>query len=464
MSIAGRNKKRFSSLCKGEELRSHCRKSEGAYWADVRNVKPATNLELHIARDAGDEILAEMKASSPDIYNSQKDARSAFEYLRHLDARNVLAFRETWTSEDTNMLLKLDKFPNGWTQGDFSEEKFRSYLPSIKVLEEAINRGPMALVGSGPSVAGNGGMIDLHPVIVRFNNHVGNELKFHDTGRKMTMHVINGHIDFYNERDVLHLDLEGTTPGASMCKRWHQSEARKTGVPEDQLTIMFRPSAVCGIPGTLNSFTRGFLFYWLVGRLAKKVDMYGMSAEDGKNHYAPTLEVSEPFLAFEHALYKAAQTVRARAIEVARNKTAQEAAKAAAAERAKQAAIQAVVDATRNASLKQAEMRAIKMASLNVSNATGANSTTSSNSSRNSTAEKQNISVHEASGAPNATSNATATSNETSSKAPSNEGNSTPEVEEPKEVPHSSAGQARCSVAALLATSMLWLLRSSPVW
>mmetsp|Transcript_25445 Transcript_25445/g.58625 ORF Transcript_25445/g.58625 Transcript_25445/m.58625 type:complete len:511 (+) Transcript_25445:59-1591(+) len=316
--------------CRGDSLRDFCRGSDRASLYQVRAQNPSTKLHPVFSEDEGAELLAEVEKQDPDFFKTQKKARNDFEALRHVDARHVLAFRETWTSEDTRMLLAMDRFPEGWTQGKFSEEKFRSYLPSISLLEDYLDRGTgaIAIVGGGPSVAGHGGLIDAHPVVVRFNDHVGKTLVAGDTGRKMTVHVLNKEVDFQNEKNVLHIDLESSLPGVSMCKRWHQSWAHSE-LPGDQLTLLLRPSAVCALGGGLDGFTRGFLFYWLVGRYFQTVDMYGMSDADGTWHYEKphpmhkqtTEVVKEVFLSFEHHLYKAARTLRHRHLEAERNKT-----------------------------------------------------------------------------------------------------------------------------------------------
>mmetsp|Transcript_7364 Transcript_7364/g.13052 ORF Transcript_7364/g.13052 Transcript_7364/m.13052 type:complete len:616 (-) Transcript_7364:194-2041(-) len=312
---------RSRTHCQGESLREHCPRAMGAYLDILK--RPAGQLEKYKARlGRGDELLKELKDMDPKLYNDNEEARRAFDAIRHVDARKVLAFKETWTQEDSEMLKKIGQVRDGWTDGPFTQKKFVAQLPSISILEELLNAGPMAIVGAGPSLTKKGDDIDGHPTVVRFNNHIGTELNNRDTGMKMTVHVINGQVDFDNEPGVLHFDLESTFPGSSMCKRWHRTEHVEP--PKSEVTILFRPSAVCGLPEAMASFTRGFLFYWLVGRLAEHSDNYGMGFRDGLTHRVKDESmVNERFLEFEHGLYKAADRILAR-------KAAEEQSKAAA--------------------------------------------------------------------------------------------------------------------------------------
>lgn len=66
-------------------------------------------------------------------------------------------------------------------------------------------------------------------------------------------------------------------------------------------TFLFRPSAVCAI-SSLNGFSRGFLFYWLVGSYFEEINIYGMGMADGRAHYGPGW-VGEDNLVFEHFFY-----------------------------------------------------------------------------------------------------------------------------------------------------------------
>mmetsp|Transcript_51970 Transcript_51970/g.123721 ORF Transcript_51970/g.123721 Transcript_51970/m.123721 type:complete len:581 (+) Transcript_51970:74-1816(+) len=323
--------------CQGESLRKSCLMSQPDYFQHLRVA--AESERVHPRFNDGAAILKELEASNPDIWTKYPKARSAFEALRHLDARQVLAFKETWTDGDSDLLRKIGVQNDGFTEGRFTDGKFMSYLPSIKLLEDLLAEGPMAVVGSGPTVKGRGGEIDNHPSVVRFNSHTGKELSPRNTGTKMTVHVMNSMVDFPEEKDVLHFDLESTNPGSSMCKRWHQPSAHTAPV-KDKVTIMMRPSAFCGLPDEIAGFTRGFLFYWLVGRLANHTSMFGMSNRDGLSHYKETGElIQEPFLPFEHELYAAAATVQGRMI-------AEEHKRKAEAEMALQQRLKAEAEAT----------------------------------------------------------------------------------------------------------------------
>jgi len=339
---------RKGSHCDGENLRNHCPRSGGTYLDYMK--KPAAVLDKYKPRmGKGDDLLEELRISDPESWEEFTEARKSFDALRYVDARKVMAFKETWLPEDSTMLKKMANLKDAWVPGKFDHEKFKESLPSVSILEELLEAGDMAIVGAGSSLTRKGDDIDGHPTVVRFNNHIGSELLQKDTGEKMTVHVVNGLVDFNPEKGVVHMDLESTFPGSSMCKRWHNQKRRTAPLQKDQVTLLFRPTAVCGLPESMASFTRGFLFYWLVGRLAPHSDNYGMGLRDGLTHRVhDSSMVNERFLEFEHALYNAADRLEAR--QAAEKKAADEAkaAKAAAkaAEEAKAVALQQVDNTT----------------------------------------------------------------------------------------------------------------------
>merc|ERR1719343_1821370 len=68
------------------------------------------------------------------------------------------------------------------------------------------------------------------------------------------------------------------------------------------MPFLIRPSAHCALSKYgASKWTRGFLFYWFVGRLFTKVDMYGFS---GFGHYRNLDPILEPYLEFEHIFYR----------------------------------------------------------------------------------------------------------------------------------------------------------------
>mmetsp|Transcript_12881 Transcript_12881/g.29150 ORF Transcript_12881/g.29150 Transcript_12881/m.29150 type:complete len:447 (+) Transcript_12881:47-1387(+) len=306
--------------CLGDNLQAACKKHELEYMNTLEYLRVESNLTSQPWYGTGEDLVKKMH----NEYNQRlgrlrlgwhgdemvhKDAWDAFESLRTLDARQVLSFRETWTDEDTELLKALDDSPDTFSKGNLTTEKFREYLPSINVLEELVGKGrSVAIVGGGPSMKDHGPDIDRHDVIVRFNHHVGAALDPVSTGRNMTMHVLNWMIDFELEPGVLHMDLESTAPGLSYCRRWN-SAAKATSHNWDQVALIMRPSAYCGLR-KMWGFTRGFMFYWLVGRLFDQVDLYGMSEKDATWHLGEGTPVQEPFLVFEHLLYATARKIQ----------------------------------------------------------------------------------------------------------------------------------------------------------
>mmetsp|Transcript_21582 Transcript_21582/g.50339 ORF Transcript_21582/g.50339 Transcript_21582/m.50339 type:complete len:475 (+) Transcript_21582:94-1518(+) len=313
-------KSSIPSKCVADNMQALCGKPGGKFEWDLMNMAAQSDPSKKPWFGDGEELRKKMKSMYQQRlgrYNIgwhrdemvNKDAWEAFEYLRSVDARQVLSFRETWTDEDTRILRGLDNSSDTFTEGELTTEKMRDYLPSIKVLEELTeNDHSVAVVGGGPSVHGHGKEIDQHDVVVRFNHRVGETLDAENSGLKMNIHVLNWMVDFQNETGVLHMDLESTAPALSYCKRWHKAGGSKSnGV--DQVALIMRPSAFCGLR-KLWGFTRGFMFYWLVGRLFDRVDLYGMSEGDRMLHYDYNGPVNEPFLNFEHLLYSAAKKLQ----------------------------------------------------------------------------------------------------------------------------------------------------------
>mmetsp|Transcript_34434 Transcript_34434/g.78497 ORF Transcript_34434/g.78497 Transcript_34434/m.78497 type:complete len:440 (+) Transcript_34434:62-1381(+) len=306
--------------CHPEDFRGLCRANQSAFQAELLHAPIAGSLAARQPwLDDGEELVKQMRivqqreeAESPFAKISTLShlpitewSYQAFENLRKVDARTVLAFQETWTDEDTELLKLIDSAPDEFVDGNLTTEKMRSYLPSIKVLEDLVRHGTVAVVGGGRSVAGHGAEIDGHGVVVRFNSHMGTELKEKDTGTHMDVHVLNHMVDFNAtaEADILHMDLESSYPGETYCKRWRANPFNETSAKFSKATLAIRPAAFCGLPNILG-FTRGFLFYWLVGRLFDKVHVYGMAERDSVLHYGRGPIVSEPYVTFEHFLYR----------------------------------------------------------------------------------------------------------------------------------------------------------------
>jgi len=238
-------------------------------------------------------------------FNAKRDeALGAFQRLRHVTAWHALALKETWSDEDTEFMQRLDPQRGAFVPGKLSTAAFAEQLPSMENLSSLIAQKDIAIVGSGPSMQGQGADIDTHPIVVRFNDMIGNRLTPNATGMRTTMHVMNVHVDPPPEPGVLQLDLESTVPSASYCQRMHKF-GKFHHADQASKVLFFRPSAICQLPH-LAGWSRGFLFYWLIGSLFEEVSMYGMRKGDGRVHCSecPTHDlVAEPYLDFEHEIY-----------------------------------------------------------------------------------------------------------------------------------------------------------------
>eukprot|EP00931_Biecheleriopsis_adriatica_P087943 TRINITY_DN62344_c0_g1_i1.p1 TRINITY_DN62344_c0_g1~~TRINITY_DN62344_c0_g1_i1.p1 ORF type:complete len:399 (+),score=51.32 TRINITY_DN62344_c0_g1_i1:116-1312(+) len=303
-----------TSSAKGKGKLPACRKgvlqcpSETVLFEVSQDTTEATSNTTFISRLVA-TLEKQMRASSSEGRRFEK-AWAAFQSIQHLDARSALTFKETWSDKDTEILKGLCPGAGAFVEGELTTEAFRSRLPSMRSLEDLVSKKRVAIVGSGPSLSDHSEDIDNHPVVVRFNKQVGHKLESSDSGGKMHVHVMNRMIEPDISEDALQIDLESTSLGDSYCDRFHKAGKFAHMSKSGQL-LMIRPSAYCGLdhPNWLAGFTRGFLFYWLVGRLFDQVDMYGMSEKDGRDHWDGNEDVAEPFLDFEHFLYKTVQAL-----------------------------------------------------------------------------------------------------------------------------------------------------------
>jgi len=227
-------------------------------------------------------------------------ALRALEDLAKFRAQDILAFRETWSDADTELLRKLDPMAWAWTSGNLTTEGFRQRLPSVKDFRAVVKDG-LAIVGGADSLsgAGLGPEIDAHQTVARFNEIVGNKLVPEETGLKTTIHIANSKVAPVGDPNVAEFDMETDTVWRTYCGRMHTfgEFADVTDKP-----FMIRPSAHCTLSKHgAKKWTRGFLFYWFIGRLFKSVDMYGFS---GTGHYHNTNPIYEQYLEFEHLFYR----------------------------------------------------------------------------------------------------------------------------------------------------------------
>jgi hypothetical protein len=233
-----------------------------------------------------------------------KEAFEALQALSEFQARDIFAFRETWTDFDTELLLGLDAGANGFVPEDnFTTEAFAARLPSMEELKRVLYAGQsLAIVGGSNSLAGRGlgQAIDVHDQVVRFNEIVGSKLVPEETGNVTTVRVMNTLIAPLKDPAILEIDLETLSPWSSYCKRMHSSGIFANNISS---TLMIRPSAYCAMTASrAQEWTRGFLFYWFVGRLFNgSVDLYGFG---GYGHYHNLARITERWVPFEHMVYE----------------------------------------------------------------------------------------------------------------------------------------------------------------
>jgi hypothetical protein len=265
---------------------------------DFPVVDPSTNL-LQLGR-----LREHLAAQNPRQRLRWKAAFEALQALSAFQARDVLAFRETWTDFDTELLRGLDAGTNGFVpDGNFTTEAFASRLPSMEKLKQALNaRQSLAVVGGSDSLTGRGlgHEIDAHDQVVRFNGIVGSKLVPAETGNLTTLRVMNTLVAPLKDPAILEIDLETLSPWSSYCKRMHSSGKYSNDISS---TLMIRPSAYCAMAASRpQEWTRGFLFYWFVGRLfSGAVDFYGFG---GYGHYHNHRKLTENWIPFEHLFYE----------------------------------------------------------------------------------------------------------------------------------------------------------------
>jgi len=228
------------------------------------------------------------------------EAFRALQSLSQFRAQDIFAFRETWSDEDTEMLLKLDPTAWAWAPGDLTTESFREKLPSKRDLMKLVEAKGVAIVGGADSLsgAGLGSEIDAHPHVVRFNEIVGKKLVPKETGTKTTFHVSCSKVAPLMDSNIAEFDLETDTVWRTYCGRMH-ADGEFADVTKRPFLI--RPSAYCALSKhNAKLWTRGFLFYWFIGRLFQNVSLYGFS---GTGHYHNDQPIWEKYLDFEHLFY-----------------------------------------------------------------------------------------------------------------------------------------------------------------
>lgn len=187
--------------------------------------------------------------------------------------------------------------------GPLTTAAFAARLPSLRDLARLLQRR-IAIVGSGGSLegAGWGASIDNHSEVARFNDVVINAA---DTGARTTIHVVNRWVRGTSSLPLF--DLELVNPWDSYCWRFHRAgryaKLRASASLQSPPVFLIRPSTKCGLRDVADFFTRGFMFYWLVGSLFQETDLYGFVGSSTA-HYGKGDQVTEPYLHFEHLVYR----------------------------------------------------------------------------------------------------------------------------------------------------------------
>eukprot|EP00446_Apocalathium_sp_SHHI-4_P035966 CAMPEP_0177323350 /NCGR_PEP_ID=MMETSP0368-20130122/16699_1 /TAXON_ID=447022 ORGANISM="Scrippsiella hangoei-like, Strain SHHI-4" /NCGR_SAMPLE_ID=MMETSP0368 /ASSEMBLY_ACC=CAM_ASM_000363 /LENGTH=401 /DNA_ID=CAMNT_0018783117 /DNA_START=15 /DNA_END=1220 /DNA_ORIENTATION=+ len=224
-----------------------------------------------------------------------------FKELSAFEAGDILAFKETWREEDTQLLLKMDTRNGSWVEGELTTEGIKARLPSISALDDFVARRSLAIVGGGSSLEGQGlaSEIDVHPEVVRFNYFPKDAT---DVGNRTTLHVVNRWVSPAGIPVLL--DLEMCNAFDSYCFRF----SKYAIYPHAHTPWLIRPTARCAMSQTIDQFTRGFMFFWLVGSLLEEVDMYGFVSGGMKHVQRGQLfasnDIGERFAVFEHKVYR----------------------------------------------------------------------------------------------------------------------------------------------------------------
>ncbi|CAK0816970.1 unnamed protein product [Prorocentrum cordatum] len=251
------------------------------------------------------DYLDEPNNLSGQEYELYDEALGVLEKISTLQPKDVLAFRETWTNADTDILRALDSNPRVWLPqgGKLTTTAFASQLPSVADFRRLVESGPAAIVGGADSLVNMslGHEIDAHPVVVRFNAIIGDKLSAPETGVKMNLHVMCAKVPPATDSSVWEMDLEASTPWRTYCGRMHKGGEFENVTVRSKL-FMFRPSAFCRKETRFDfqGWTRGFLFYWFVGRLFDSLTMYGFK---GGGHYKNDEVMHERYWTFEHFFY-----------------------------------------------------------------------------------------------------------------------------------------------------------------
>lgn len=219
---------------------------QGLHWMPPEDVQKALQ---HF------EILLNRSGSHSDLF--------AFHGGLSDDDEEVLRQEWYYTTADVNLM--------------------RERLPSMSVWT-ALKGSNMSIIANAPVGSGRGDEIDSFPEVCRFNNFASKNLGAeHNTGIRTTMHVVNAFVPIGWTATTF--DLELRHPSCS----WGRFTARKTcpsaaqqlhHAPPDVKLVLMRPTIAAYFEKHCNgkSFTRGFLFFWLIGRHARQVKLFGFGS------------------------------------------------------------------------------------------------------------------------------------------------------------------------------------------
>eukprot|EP00928_Gymnodinium_smaydae_P066690 TRINITY_DN49666_c0_g1_i1.p1 TRINITY_DN49666_c0_g1~~TRINITY_DN49666_c0_g1_i1.p1 ORF type:complete len:393 (+),score=40.73 TRINITY_DN49666_c0_g1_i1:95-1180(+) len=259
----------------------------------------------------GANILKVMQQALQGLNDSKaQQFLKALAEVGDVDGWDALALRETWTQLDTELLRAINSSQNFFPPTSPTAEALLERLPSARDFERVFgNNKSIAIVGNGPSLSGHGRSIDTHDTVARFNGLVKSVLDHENTGKRTDVHIMNYMVPWLDEANIHHFDLELIHLPYSFCRRF-KIGAELDSVVHPASIFLLRPSVACGLQHSIGDFTRGFLFYWLVGRMFSRIDIYGMGVHDDDLHYdkykklKKNGKVKEPFTRFEHLVYQ----------------------------------------------------------------------------------------------------------------------------------------------------------------
>lgn len=259
---------------------------KGYYREDICYQQPRDQvfLEVHKKQRLARRGLINMTKLDEDVWADlagmdqayKEDFFEAFKAIRHLQAADVLATKETWTQFDSEFLRQLTKGANMIGMNNITEPDLRivkSRLPRLMDLHHQLRNFSVALVGGGSGVFKTrlGTEIDSHDHVVRFGKM--RDLHEYTTGLKTTMQVVNAKEEGSN--DVALFDFDQGSVLRSYCTRLF--EGAKHERAKSRPLFMFTPTAWCKMPKEFASFSQQFLFFWFIGSLSDDVSLYGFS-------------------------------------------------------------------------------------------------------------------------------------------------------------------------------------------